>query len=145
MIPRKSAKYLFKVPRCAHRRAMEFETCRICGGDGRVSNAFGGSSTSCPGCNGRGRRSNTESLFRDVTKTKPSHHTTTNKSVAPVKVTWPSTFDGIQLAKEVQGSDLSAELQARLIREVIEYEASHGRCTQTFSKKIRKQVRSTVA
>ena len=28
-----------------------------------------------------------------------------------------------------------------LIREIIEYEGSHGRCTQTFIKKVRKQTR----
>jgi hypothetical protein len=37
--------------------------------------------------------------------------------------------------------DCSDDTKARLIREIIEYEGSHGRCTQTFIKKVRKQVR----
>ncbi len=120
---------------------MERESCRICGGDGRVGNAFGGSSTSCPGCNGTGRRANTETIFRDVTKTKPSHHNPVAKPGAPVKATWPSTAVGAQLADEVKASGLSDDVKAKLTREIIEYEGSHGKVTQTFTKKIRKQVR----
>jgi hypothetical protein len=33
------------------------------------------------------------------------------------------------------------DTKAKLIREIIDYEQSHGSCTQTFVKKIRKQVR----
>jgi hypothetical protein len=120
---------------------MEHESCRICGGDGRVGNAFGGSSTTCPGCHGNGRRANTEMLFRDVTKTKASHHAPQNQAVAPAKATWPSTFEGIELAKEVKASGLTEDVKTRLVREIIDYEGSHGKCTQTFTKKIRKQVR----
>lgn len=120
---------------------MERESCRICGGDGRVGNAFGGSSTSCPSCNGTGRRTDSATLFHDVTKTKPSHHNPTNKAAAPVKQTWPSTFEGAALANEVKGAGLSEIVTTRLVQEIIEYEASHGKCTQTFSKKIRKQLR----
>jgi len=120
---------------------MEGESCRICGGDGRIGNAFGGSSTTCPGCNGNGRRSNSETLFRDVTKTKPSHHTVQVKPGAPVKANWPATFDGTTLANEVKNSGLAEDVKTRLIREIVEYETTHGKCTQTFSKKIRKQVR----
>jgi hypothetical protein len=119
---------------------MEREPCRTCGGDGRVSNAFGGSSTSCPSCNGTGRRSVSESLFRDVTKTKPSHHHPATK-VAPAKATAPSTFEGARLAEEVMGSGLSSDAKARIVREIMEYEGTHGKCTQTFSKKVRKQLR----
>jgi hypothetical protein len=106
-----------------------------------VGNAFGGSSTTCPGCHGNGRRANTETLFRDVTKTKASHHQQAAKAVAPVKATWPSTFEGTELAKEVQASSLDEAVKGRLVREIIEYEGTHGKCTQTFTKKIRKQVR----
>lgn len=120
---------------------MERESCRVCGGDGRVGNAFGGSSTSCPGCNGTGRRNTSDTLFRDVTKTKPSHHAPVRKDGAPVKSNVPSTFDGSELAKEIAASGVSEDVKARLIREIIEYEGSHGKCTQTFSKKIRKQIR----
>lgn len=109
-----------------------------------MGNAFGGSETTCPGCRGTGRRSTSESLFHDVTKTKASHHGPSNKVVAPAKATWPSTFEGISLANEVKQCGLSEELKARLVREIIEYEGSHGKCTQTFTKKIRKQVRPRV-
>lgn len=121
---------------------MERESCGICGGDGRVSNAFGGSSTSCPSCNGTGRRVASSTVFRDVTKTKPSHHRAPAKAAAPVKATWPSTFEAAQLANEVKDSSLVEDIKSRLIREIIDYEASHGRCTQTFSKKIKKQLRT---
>jgi hypothetical protein len=80
-------------------------------------------------------------LIRDVTKTKPSHHGPQSKAAAPAKATWPTTFDGSTLANEVNASGLSAETKARLVREIIEYEGSHGKCTQTFTKKVRKQLR----
>lgn len=117
------------------------ETCRVCGGDGRIGNAFGGSSTTCPGCRGTGRRSDSEGLLRDVTKTKPSHHRPAAKADAAAKSNVPTTFEGVGLAKEVSASHLSEEVKARLIREIVEYEGSHGRCTQTFTKKIRRQVK----
>jgi hypothetical protein len=75
-----------------------------------------------------------------VTKTKPSHHNPAKSATAP-KPDAPTTFEGIQLANEVKASGLSDEVKARLTREIMEYEGSHGKCTQTFSKKIRKQVR----
>ncbi len=121
------------------------ESCLMCGGDGRVGNAFGGSSTTCPGCHGTGRRADTQALMRDVTKTKPSHYRTVDKKEAQAKPTYPTTFDGVQLANEVKASaSVTEETKARLIREIIEYEGSHGKCTQTFTKKIRKQVRPRV-
>jgi len=121
---------------------MEPEPCRICGGDGRVSNAFGGSSAVCPGCNGNGRRANTETLFRDVTKTKPSHHNPpVSKAAAAAKSTVPMTSGGIQLQNEINSSTLAADAKSKLIREIAEYEVSHGKCTETFCKKIRKQLR----
>jgi hypothetical protein len=119
---------------------VEHESCRVCGGDGRVGNAFGGSSTTCPGCRGTGRRSTSESLFHDVTKTKPSHGSGA-KAAAPAKATWPTTIEGAALGNDVKASRLSDDMKARLIREIIEYEGSHGKCTQTFAKKIRKQIR----
>lgn len=122
---------------------MSSETCRICGGDGNITNSFGGGNKRCPSCGGTGRRSGDEGLFRDVTKTKASHHRPTNKKEPVVKQTWPATHEGSQLAKEVQDSGVGDELKARLIRDIIEYEGSHGNCTQTFSRKIRKQVRGT--
>jgi hypothetical protein len=120
---------------------MEIESCRICGGDGRVSNAFGGSSTSCPACNGTGRRANNETVFRDVTKTKPSHYVQAGKAAAATKSNLPATNDGIQLSNEIKSSNLPEDVKGKLIREIAEYEDSHGKCTQTFTKKIRKQLK----
>jgi DnaJ-class molecular chaperone len=118
---------------------MESESCRICGGDGRITNSFGGSSKTCPGCHGTGRRSN-EPLWHDVTKTKASHHQPTNRAVKEEKQTWPSTASGAQLATSVKNSGLAEDTKTRLVREIIEYEASHGSCTKTFERKIRKQL-----
>src|SRR5262245_45574404 len=121
---------------------MQAETCRICGGDGRIANAFGGSSTTCPGCHGTGRRSFEPAGFRDVTKTKPSHYQKPTSPQAAEKAKGPSTFEGQALAKEVRDCSTSNEdIKARLIREITEYEGTHGRCTQTFIKKVRKQLR----
>jgi hypothetical protein len=113
----------------------------ICGGDGRITNSFGGSDATCPACHGNGRRSEQASLFHDVTKTKASHHQASNKAAPVVKQTVPTTFEGTRLATEIQATSLPEATQTRLIREVMEYEGSHGRCTQTFIKKIRKQLR----
>jgi RecJ-like exonuclease len=117
---------------------MANDTCGICMGDGRISNSFG-NLTTCPSCHGSGRRSD-EGGYRDVTKTKPSHH---NKPVAAAaKQTWPSTAEGSVLAAEVRDSGLvTADAKTRLIQEIMDHEDSHGRCTSTFVKKIRKQVR----
>ena len=118
------------------------ELCRICGGDGRIENSFGSHAT-CPSCHGGGRRFETEG-FRDVTKTKPSHH----KPKPPPKGTpaaepWPTSKSGQLLANEVKASiAASAEQKPRIIREIIDHESTHGECTQTFIKKIRKQIRS---
>ncbi len=119
---------------------MANETCGICGGDGRIANSFG-NTTTCPSCRGSGRRSDDGGL-RDVTKTKPSHHRQPNKVEVAAKQTWPSTYEGGQLANEIKDSPVSNETKAKLTVEIIEYEASHGQCTQTFIKKVRKQIRS---
>jgi hypothetical protein len=79
--------------------------------------------------------------MRDVTKTKPSHHRGNEKAAAPAKATWPATHDGTVLGNEVKASRLSEEQKTRLIREIIEYETSHGKVTHTFMKKLRKQLR----
>ena len=80
--------------------------------------------------------------MRDVTKTKPSHHrSAAEKAAATAKPNWPTTLEGAALANEVKASSVSEAVKARLIREIIDYEGSHGRCTQTFTKKVRKQVR----
>ena len=120
---------------------MSAEICGICGGDGRIGNAFG-LTTTCPGCHGSGKRSNEPTGMRDVTKTKPSHHRQPNKAAVAEKQIWPITFEGGQLATEVRDSaGCSNDLKTRLIREIMDYEGSHGSCTQTFVKKIRKQIR----
>jgi hypothetical protein len=121
---------------------VEHEPCRICGGDGRISNSFGGSSATCPACHGTGRRGEEESLVRDVTKTKSEHFRKPGSGQLAAKPTWPATAAGIQLATEVRDSPNCAEdIKAKLIREIIEYEGSHGHCTQTFTRKVRKQLR----
>ena len=118
------------------------ESCRVCGGDGQIGNAFGGSFTTCPACHGTGKRAEpSESLLRDVTKTKPSHYGIATKAAAREKSTWPTTFEGVALANEVKASAVGEDAKSRLIREIIEYEESHGKCTQTFTKKVRKQIR----
>jgi len=120
---------------------MAGEPCGVCGGDGRIDNTFG-LTTTCPGCHGSGRRSSDTSGMRDVTKTKASHYRQPNKAQAVVKQQWPVTFEGGQLATEVQNSAAcSNETKSRLIREIMDYEGSHGACTQTFIKKVRRQIR----
>jgi hypothetical protein len=121
---------------------MSADSCGVCGGDGRLANSFG-SEARCPACHGTGRRSE-DTGFRDVTKTKASHHRPSNVGPAKAeKATWPSTFEGVQLADEIKAcASLSNDTKTRLTREIIEYEGSHGKCTQTFAKKIRKQLRA---
>jgi hypothetical protein len=58
-----------------------------------------------------------------------------------VKQTWPTTATGIQLATEIRESGLDASTKEKVTREIMEHEATHGLCTQTFSKKVRKQIR----
>jgi hypothetical protein len=119
---------------------MNSESCGVCGGDGRVSNSFG-LTTRCPACGGTGRKSEAMSGMRDVTKTKPSHHNPTNKAAVAAKPQFPSTFEGVKLANEVQASGIDASVKARLVREITDYEGVHGSCTKTFSQKVRKQIR----
>jgi hypothetical protein len=45
------------------------------------------------------------------------------------------------LGNEVKASALSEDAKSKLIREIIDYESSHGKCTETFTKKVRKQIR----
>jgi PHP family Zn ribbon phosphoesterase len=113
--------------------------CGVCGGDGRLENAWG-QVARCPSCGGSGKRRE-DTGFHDVTKTKEAHHKNTNRIGAPVpKQTWPSTAIGMQLATEIKSSSLTAEAKERLTREIIDHEATHGQCTKTFLKKVRKQV-----
>ncbi|CAN5620167.1 hypothetical protein BH09MYX1_BH09MYX1_14130 [soil metagenome] len=116
------------------------DSCGTCGGDGKLTNSFGNTAR-CPSCHGTGRRSE-DTGFHDVTKTKTSHHRGTNKAPVAAKQTWPTTFEGERLATEVKESGgLSLETKARLTREIIDHESTHGTCTQTFVKKLRKQLR----
>jgi hypothetical protein len=116
------------------------ETCQVCGGDRRIGNSFG-LTTTCPSCHGSGQRAETTG-FHDVTKTKASHYRSNVAPAAAAKPQWPTTFEGAQLAKEIRDSATCTEaVRAKLLREVIDFEASHGQCTQTFIKKVRKQVR----
>ena len=113
---------------------MAGETVRVCGGDGRIANSFSGSDARCPACHGTGRRS-IDTGIRDETKTKPSHHQQPNKAKVAEKQTWPSTFEGGQLATEIRDSAVvSSDDKAKLTREIIVHEATQGKCTQTFIK-----------
>ena len=118
----------------------EPSVCGVCGGDGRLENAWG-QVAKCPSCGGSGRRRE-DTGFHDVTKTKEAHHKNTNRQGAPVaeKQTWPSTAMGAQLATEIKASRLADETKTKLTREVIDHESTHGQVTKTFVKKIRKQV-----
>jgi hypothetical protein len=81
--------------------------------------------------------------MRDVTKTKPAHHRPSNVAARVEKVVWPTTFEGTKLADEVKAcATLSNDSKARITREIIDYEATHGRCTETFTKKVRRQLRA---
>jgi hypothetical protein len=112
----------------------------VCGGDRRIGNSFG-LTTTCPSCHGSGRRA-ADTGFHDVTKTKPSHHRQSNKVAVVAKAQWPVTPQGMQLATEIRdGASYTSEQKTRLIQEIMDHEGSHGLCTQTFVKKIRKQLR----
>src|SRR2546423_11241937 len=112
----------------------------LCGGDGRIGNALGHSSATCPGCHGSGRRADTSSRFHDVTKTKPSHYRA--EVATPKGPRGPVTSEGLQLAVEVNASAvLATDAKTRLLAEIVSHESTHGRCTKTFIKKIRKQTR----
>jgi hypothetical protein len=41
----------------------------------------------------------------------------------------------------VNASALPADAKTRLVAEIVNHEATHGRCTKTFLKKVRKQVK----
>jgi len=78
--------------------------------------------------------------FHDVTKTKPSHYRPSG--AIPTGPKGPTTSEGVQLAVEVRGSPVLAEdAKTRLLAEIMNHESTHGRCTKTFIKKIRKQTR----
>src|SRR5436305_721783 len=121
--------------------AQDANRCGVCGGDGRIENAWG-QIARCPSCHGNGRRRE-DTGFRDVTKTKESHHRPTNRAAAVEKQTWPSTPAGAMLANEIRDATyLAPHVKATLTREIIDHETSHGQCTQTFLKKVRKQLRA---
>jgi hypothetical protein len=119
---------------------MDGESCRLCGGDGRIGNALGRSTATCPSCHGSGRRMETSSGFHDVTKTKPSHYRPAVAVAAGPK--GPTTPEGSQLASEVSASTvLTEDAKTRLLAEIMNHESTHGRCTKTFLKRIRKLTR----
>jgi hypothetical protein len=116
------------------------EPCGVCGGDRRIGNSFG-LTTTCPSCHGSGRRAE-QTGFHDVTKTKESHHRRPNRAEVVVKAQWPVTPGGVDLANAVRDSTVcTAEAKARLIQEIMDHEDTHGQLTKTFTKKIQKQVR----
>ncbi|RYG86149.1 molecular chaperone DnaJ [bacterium] len=115
------------------------ESCGTCGGDRRIANSFGQTAT-CPSCHGSGRRTAHEG-FHDVTKTKASHHRGPSNAAAAAKPTWPTTIEGIRLATAVRDAKSCPQANKdRLIREIMDHEDTHGQCTKTFAKKIRKEI-----
>ena len=132
------------MPLTAYGSPMEEQACGTCGGDRKIGNSFGSLAT-CPSCHGTGRRFE-DTGFRDVTKTKASHHGPTNVAKVVEKTKWPVTFEGGQLGNEVQAcASVTTAVKAKLIQEIIDHEGTHGSCTQTFIKKVRKQVRARVS
>lgn len=116
------------------------EPCGICGGDRRIANSFG-LTTTCPSCHGSGRRAEAHG-FHDVTKTKESHHRQSNRAATVVKAQFPVTPAGIALATSVRDSTVcTAEVKARLIQEIMDHEDRHGLITKTFVKKVQQQIR----
>lgn len=80
--------------------------------------------------------------MRDVTKTKPSHYAPQRAAASAPVIDVPTTAEGMKLAKEVgEASNLSTEAKAKLIRSIVDYEATHGQCSLTFSRKLRKAIR----
>jgi len=76
-------------------------------GDGRIGNALGGSSATCPGCHGSGRRVETSYGFHDVTKDEAvASSLLVATSTGPKG---PTTSEGVQLALEVSASPVLAE------------------------------------
>jgi len=119
---------------------VEGDPCRMCGGDGRIDNALGGTSARCPSCHGTGRRADVTYGFHDVTKTKASHYQPAGQAPSGPRVA--VTPEAVQLSSEVRASPaLSADAKAKLLAEILAHELSHGRCTKTFIKKVRKQAR----
>jgi hypothetical protein len=122
---------------------MSDEACGVCGGDRRIGNSFG-LTTTCPSCHGSGRRAESTG-FRDVTKTKPSHHAPTNRAAVVEKAQWPSTAEGGRLATDVKAyAALTEATKAKLVQDIIDHEDVHGLCTKTFVKKVRQQLRPRV-
>ncbi len=120
---------------------MEAETCGVCGGDGRIND----NEARCPSCHGTGRRS-VEGPRRDRTTMDSSHLRPGGgprpPPAAAEKTVWPTTFEGSKLADEVKAcASLSSAARDKMTREIIDHESTHGNCTQTFLKKMRKQLR----
>src|SRR5690349_7915790 len=114
------------------------ETCGVCGGDGYIDNT-GGMRAKCPSCHGSGKR-RIDTGFHDVTKTKESHHRPTNVAAAREKAAWPTSPAGVVLATQIKDSTkLSDATKARVIRDIIDHESTHGQPTKTFLKKVRKE------
>ncbi|AKU95023.1 hypothetical protein AKJ09_01687 [Labilithrix luteola] len=119
-------------------RFPEPEPCGVCGGDGHIENAWG-QRAKCPSCHGSGKR-RADTGFHDVTKTKESHHRPTNRAAVVEKQTWPTSAEGMALAKQIKESTTIPDAtKERVTREIIEHESTHGQPTKTFLKKVRKE------
>jgi RecJ-like exonuclease len=122
---------------------MADEDCPVCFGDGYIQNSFG-ITNKCPSCHGSGRRADLGARFRDVTKTKDSHfHKPGAAAEEKKKRDAPVSPAGMQLAAEIQTTArFTTARKEGLIREIVEYESSHGSCTKTFVSKMRKKLRT---
>ena len=118
---------------------MSSESCSICGGDRRYTNAFG-STTACPACCGM-----SGSGIHDVTKTKPEHYRKSN--IAQGKLTRPQhaiSTKGIELENVIKTcTKLSNDSKKKLIDQVIDFELERGGLTDTFKKKIKKIINNS--
>jgi hypothetical protein len=114
--------------------------CVVCGGDRFISNSAGGRAT-CSGCGGSGVRGREAGLgMKDVTKTKPQR--TNGLNGRPVRPTHALSLEGIELEKIITGATISSQKKAELLKSIIDFEVERGRLTETFSKKVRKQLRA---
>ena len=78
-----------------------------------------------------------------MTKTKPSHFKpAVSKAAGPTGPRMPTSPSGQLLANEINASKSAPDVKARLLRETVEHEDTHGQVTQTFVKKTRKLLKS---
>lgn len=119
---------------------MGSDSCISCGGDGKLKNAAGNIAT-CPFCRGTGGAGAFDGWgVRDVTKTKNTTRRS-NVVVKPQRPTKPTTVAGELLGELVSKAAVSTDTKAKLISSIIDFELTKGSITETFKKKLMKQIR----